>query len=65
MCDTFASIGAAGALFAKNSDRGPREPQIIEYHPARRSIGTIATHYIEIPDADAHAMVLSRRTWLW
>jgi len=65
MCDTFASISSTGALFAKNSDRGPREPQIIEHCPARRSTGTIATQYIEIPDADAHAMVLSRPTWLW
>ncbi len=65
MCDTFASIGSGGALFAKNSDRGPREPQVIEFRPPRRSTGTIETQYIEIPDADACAMVLSRPTWLW
>jgi len=65
MCDTFASIDSDGGLFAKNSDRDPREPQIIEHRPARRSTGTIATQYIEIPDANAYEMVLSRPVWLW
>lgn len=65
MCDTFATLDAGGALFAKNSDRGPREPQVIEFRPRRSSGDTIATQYIEIPDMDAFAMVLSRPTWLW
>lgn len=65
MCDTFASVSAAGSLFAKNSDRSPTEPQIIEARPARRSTGTLCTQYIEIPDADACSVVLSRPTWLW
>lgn len=67
MCDTFASVSASGggSLFAKNSDRVPSEPQVIEHHPGRRSGGTLATQYIEIPDTGAHAMVLSSPTWLW
>jgi len=65
MCDTFATLDAGGALFAKNSDRGPTEPQVIEFMPRRSSAGTLATQYIEIPDSDAFAMVLSRPTWLW
>ncbi len=65
MCDTFASISSAGSLFAKNSDRGPLEPQIIEANSARRPQGRLHTQYLQIDDADASPTVLSRPTWLW
>jgi len=67
MCDTFASVsaGGSGSLFAKNSDRTPGEPQVIEAYPARSASGMLRTQYIEIPDADTYATVLSRPTWLW
>ncbi|MCJ7672781.1 MAG: hypothetical protein MUP67_12170, partial [Acidimicrobiia bacterium] len=65
MCDTFATVGPRGALVAKNSDRSPREPQIIEWHPARPAAGPLATQYLTIPDAPAHGVVLSRPTWLF
>ena len=37
MCDTLGIIENKGnrALFAKNSDRSPNEPQILEYIPAK------------------------------
>ena len=65
MCDTFATLDSGGALFAKNSDRSPTEPQVIEFRPRRSSTGTLATQYIEIPDVAGFATVLSRPTWLW
>ena len=40
MCDTLGRVVNEGlALFAKNSDRSPNEPQVIEYRPARDQIG--------------------------
>jgi len=65
MCDTFATISSAGALFAKNSDRSPTEPQVVEWHPARAAASSLATQYLEIPDAPTHGVVLSRPTWLF
>lgn len=65
MCDTFARIGARGTIFAKNSDRSPTEPQVIEWHPARPAVASVATQYLEIDDAPAHGVVLSRPTWLF
>lgn len=65
MCDTFAAVGAAGLVFAKNSDRPPDEAQVVRAFPARGSAGTLATQYLEIPDADAYAFVGSQPTWLW
>ena len=36
MCDTLGRILRPDlALFAKNSDRSPNEPQVIEYRPGR------------------------------
>lgn len=35
MCDTLGRIVSSDfALFAKNSDRSPNEPQVLEYRPA-------------------------------
>jgi hypothetical protein len=65
MCDTFATIGPRGALFAKNSDRSPTEAQVVEWHPARPAAATLATQYLRIADAPAHGVVLSRPTWLF
>ena len=65
MCDTFATIGPRGALFAKNSDRPPTEPQVLEWYPARPAAASLATQYLEIPDAPTHGVVLSRPTWLF
>jgi hypothetical protein len=65
MCDTFASVGTGGALFAKNSDRPRDEPQVVRWHPARRGGGTIDTQYLTIADHDTHGVLLSQPSWLW
>ncbi len=65
MCDTFATFGSSGMLFAKNSDRAPSEVQIVEWHPARRADGEICTQYLQIPDAECVGVLLSRPTWLF
>ncbi|MCU1453725.1 MAG: hypothetical protein JWN46_1871 [Acidimicrobiales bacterium] len=53
-------------LFAKNSDRPPDEPQVIEWHPPRREATTRATH-VELPGHDGPTLgfVGSRPTWMW
>ena len=33
MCDTMGKIFENKAIFAKNSDRSPNEPQVVEYYP--------------------------------
>lgn len=65
MCDTFASFGPDGALFAKNSDRPRNEPQVLRWHPARTADKTLTTQYLNIPDHDAYGVLLSQPTWLW
>lgn len=65
MCDTFVSLGAAGALFAKNSDRPRNEAQVVRAHPARHATSTLDTQYLTIPDEDTYAVLLSQPTWLW
>lgn len=34
MCDTIGLLTSSKALFAKNSDRSPNEPQVAEFYPA-------------------------------
>ena len=67
MCDTLGKIGAAGAFFAKNSDRSPNEVQIMEYHPAQENLtGMVDCTYISIPQAaQTYAVLLSRPAWMW
>ncbi len=67
MCDTLCVRSGGAMLFAKNSDRHPDEPQVVEWH-ARRAPGTRAglrTQYLTLDDPGAHAFVGSRPTWLW
>ncbi len=65
MCDCLVAVGAAGTLFAKNSDRPVGEVQVAEGYP-RRSGGTdLRTQYLTIADAGAAALLGSRPTWLW
>ena len=33
MCDTMGFFHEGSAIFAKNSDRSPNEPQVLEYIP--------------------------------
>lgn len=69
MCDTMGFIAGDTAFFAKNSDRSPNEPQVLEYHPARTSHASdrLKVTYTDIPDSqsDVHAVLLSRPTWMW
>ena len=65
MCDTLCVVGSGRTLFAKNSDRPPNEPQVVEGHPRRDPGGTLRTQYLEIPDAGAAALMGSRPSWLW
>jgi len=70
MCDVLCALrdATAGgvALFAKNSDRPPDEPQVVEWHGPRRE-GTTRTTYLEIPGhrGETFGVVGSRPTWMW
>ena len=67
MCDTLGVIGKECSWFAKNSDRSPNEPQVLEYHPARRNLkGMVRATYMEIPQVSrTWAVLLSRPVWMW
>ena len=67
MCDTIGVLLEQSALFGKNSDRSPNEPQATEFHPARVcKERELAATYITIPQApETHAVLLSRPTWMW
>ncbi|MBA2280705.1 MAG: C69 family dipeptidase [Acidimicrobiia bacterium] len=64
----MAPSRAAGgvALFGKNSDRPPQEPQVLEHHPARTESSTTTT-YLTIParEGSTHAVTGSRPAWMW
>jgi hypothetical protein len=51
-------------LFAKNSDRHPDEPQVVEWHDPHPSRGEVHMQYLTIPDAAACGFLGSRPTWL-
>ena len=72
MCDTFVALGPVTkdglSLFAKNSDRPPRECQRIVQlaRRANRPGARVRCQYVEIPDApETAAMVGSQPYWLW
>lgn len=65
MCDTLCVRTADGMVFAKNSDRHPDEPQVVEAHGRRPPGPALATQYLTITDEGAYAFVGSRPTWLW
>jgi secernin len=65
VCDTLCIVSDAGTLFGKNSDRPPREPQVVRSHAPRPAGGTLRTQYLELPDAGAAAVLLSQPEWLW
>jgi secernin len=65
VCDTLCVIGRERTLFAKNSDRPPNEPQVVEWFERRGAGGDLATQYLTVPDTGAHALLGSRPTWLW
>ncbi|MEG1525541.1 MAG: hypothetical protein RRZ24_05275 [Clostridia bacterium] len=69
MCDTIGFISADKAIFGKNSDRSPNEPQVLELHPPRAASSGAKLHvtYMDIFEAsrDVHATLLSRPAWMW
>jgi dipeptidase len=67
MCDTLGILFEDYAIFGKNSDRSPNEPQVLEYLPARVcEERDLKATYITIPQAaQTHGVLLSRPTWLW
>ncbi|MGD9800392.1 MAG: peptidase family C69 [Parvularculaceae bacterium] len=68
MCDTFALRRDGVVWFAKNSDREPDEPQLVEHHPAVRGdgAGTLRCTYVDIEQVPfRRAVVLSRPEWMW
>lgn len=68
MCDTIGLLSRGKAFFAKNSDRSPNEPQVVEVHlAADHPAGKLLkTTYLSINQvAHTHALLLSRPTWMW
>jgi dipeptidase len=65
VCDTLCVRTADGMLFAKNSDRHPGEPQVVETFGPHPPGPTLTTQYLSIDDAGAFAFTGSRPTWLW
>lgn len=62
MCDTMGFFSDGKAIFAKNSDRSPNEPQVLEFIPAKdhREAAVQAT-YISVPQVPhTKAVLLSR-----
>lgn len=68
MCDTLGRIVSSDfALFAKNSDRSPNEPQVLEYRPATDQTGSLLrTTYLTIEQVPhTNATLISRPAWMW
>ena len=68
MCDTIGRLHQTPTpIFAKNSDRSPNEPQLVEWYSAARHVEkTVKTTYIEVEQVkETKAHILSRPSWLW
>lgn len=67
MCDTLGFLSGSGGWFAKNSDRSPNEPQVLEYYPAAEGLrGELQATYLSLPQAErTNGVLLSRPTWMW
>ena len=67
MCDTIGIIKKNRALFGKNSDRSPNEPQVIEFikgHKTNKNKAKLT--YIEIDEVEyVYSILISRPTWMW
>ncbi len=72
MCDTLVVLGNSSAdgaaLFAKNSDRDPREAhEIVRIPAARHAPGeSVRCTYIEVPQVErTFEVLLSKPFWIW
>ncbi len=65
MCDTLVRVLSGRVLFAKNSDREPDEPQVLEWHPRASGLsGAVrCTHQTVAQVGQTHAVLLSRPVW--
>lgn len=67
MCDTFGIIRKNGAIFGKNSDRSPNEPQVIQWikgHKTKNKKKKVT--YIEIDEVkEVYSILISRPSWMW
>ncbi len=65
MADAIYARGASGAIFARNSDHGASEVQLVETYGRRPGGGALRAQYLDLFDLGAHALVGSRRIWQW
>lgn len=71
MCDVLVALPSVSAtartVFAKNSDRPPRERQVVEWSSPRRDGGSLRVTHIDIEPHATHTLgcVLSRPAWCW
>ena len=70
MCDSLVALPAATgshAIFAKNSDRPPSEPQVLERHPPRRDRAPVRCTHVEVAPHGAETIGVtgSRPSWQW
>jgi secernin len=70
VCDTMVIVPEAGAgevWFAKNSDREPGEPQVLEHRLAAPAAGAhVEATWMRVPEGAATSeVVLSRPAWMW
>ena len=68
MCDTLAIRHEGVSWFAKNSDREPDEPQLVEIHAPVRgdTADRLQCTHIEIDQvSDRFGTILSRPVWMW
>lgn len=66
MCDSFAYVNNNGCWFAKNSDREPNEPQLVEWHEGEIGDHVQDATYIKVSTpVKKYATWLSRPSWMW
>ena len=67
MCDTLGIIRQGTGIFGKNSDRDPREAQVVEWHPPKINTDKKqACTYMEVQAVpQTYGVLLSRPAWLW
>ncbi len=68
MCDTVVVVEPERVWFAKNSDRDPNEPQVLEWHPAaeHQPGAPLQCTHIAVPQvARTHSILISRPFWMW
>ena len=68
MCDTQVLLHDDGVYFAKNSDREPSEPHVVQRIEAVQgdTAANVRTSYLEIEQVpDRQAVILCKPNWIW